>query len=75
MRGSNIRGIFMKRALTFALVTALAVGCLGGCGKKEKSEEIVVPIYKTDKIDYNTVTAEIGDISQKYYVEGRFDYP
>lgn len=65
----------MKKALTFLLTAVLAAGCIGGCGKKDEREEIVVPIYKTDKIDYNTVTAEIGDISQKYFVEGRFDYP
>ncbi len=75
LRVRDIRGIFMKRPLTFFLAAVLAAGCLGGCGKKTGGEEIVVPIYKTDKIDYNTVKAEIGDISQKYFVEGRFDYP
>lgn len=65
----------VKMLFNFILAAALSASCLSGCGKQESGGEIVVPIYKTDKITYNTVEAEIGDISQKYFVEGRFDYP
>ncbi len=63
----------MKK-LALLLAVAMAFSAVG-CASKDDQQEIVVPIYQTDKIDYKTEKAEIGDISQKYYVDGRFDYP
>ena len=63
----------MKK-IALLLAVAMALSAVG-CGSKDDKQEIVVPIYQTDKIDYKTEKAEIGDISQKYYVDGRFDYP
>ena len=63
----------MKK-IALLLAVAMAFSAVG-CGSKDDKQEIVVPIYQTDKIDYKTEKAEIGDISQKYYVDGRFDYP
>jgi multidrug efflux pump subunit AcrA (membrane-fusion protein) len=64
-----------KKALLMAILIAVsAIGC-SGCSSEADAQEIVVPIYETDKIDYKTETAQVGDISQKYYVDGSFDYP
>lgn len=63
----------MKK-IALLLAVAMAFSAVG-CASKDDKQEIVVPIYQTDKIDYKTEKAEIGDISQKYYVDGRFDYP
>lgn len=63
----------MKK-IALLLAVAMALSAVG-CASKDDKQEIVVPIYQTDKIDYKTEKAEIGDISQKYYVDGRFDYP
>ncbi|MCD7742017.1 MAG: biotin/lipoyl-binding protein [Ruminococcus sp.] len=46
-----------------------------GCSSSDEGQEIVVPIYETDEIDYKTEEAVVGDISQKYYVDGYFGYP
>ena len=64
----------MKRtALMLALTAAL---CFSGCASDEKKDdEIVVPIYKAENISYNTETAEIGEITQRYYIDGGFGYP
>lgn len=61
-----------KAALLLAILTAVSAV---GCSAKNDEQEIVVPIYETDKIDYKTEKSELGDISQKYYVDGNFDYP
>ena len=64
----------MKRtALMLALTAAL---CFSGCASDEKKDdEIVIPIYKAENISYNTETAEIGEITQRYYIDGGFGYP
>ncbi len=60
-------------AVVSAAVTALAFGA--GCANDKEREEIVVPIYETKDIKYNTEEVTIGDITQKYYVDGGFGYP
>lgn len=61
-----------KTALILAVIAAFAAS---GCASDDGSGEIAVPIYETNKIEYKTEKAEIGDISQKYYAEGSFGYP
>ncbi|MGN0634216.1 MAG: efflux RND transporter periplasmic adaptor subunit [Oscillospiraceae bacterium] len=61
-----------KIAFLLALIAAVSA-C--GCSSKKDGQEIVVPIYESDKVDYKTEEAVIGDISQKYYIDGEFGYP
>ena len=57
----------MKR---FALLTAACIALtLCGCGKTEIKQEIAVPIYKADDVEYKTAEAAVGDITQRYYVD------
>ncbi|MBR1664364.1 MAG: biotin/lipoyl-binding protein [Ruminococcus sp.] len=61
----------MKRILTAALALTLA-GLLAGCGEKSEETDISIPILETSTPVYNTTTAEIGDISEKYYGEASY---
>ncbi|SDA15909.1 Multidrug efflux pump subunit AcrA (membrane-fusion protein) [Ruminococcus sp. YE71] len=65
----------MRTKLTALAAAAVMLITAVGCGSKQTDDKIVVPIYKTKDINYKTEEAVIGDITQKYYVEGRFDYP
>ncbi len=55
-----------------AVLSAMAVLALTGCGKNDDSAEISIPILETSAPVYNTVTAQTGDISEKYYGEASF---
>lgn len=57
-----------------AAVMALSL-CVSSCSSDGGGEEIVVPIYETDDISYNTVEAVIDDITEKYYSTANFTYP
>ena len=59
------------KALALGLCAVTAVS-FGSCGKKESGAEIEIPILETSSPVYNTVTAEIGDISEKYYGEASY---
>ena len=48
---------------------------LSGCAKKDKKDEIAVPILEAKSVQYKTKTAEIRDISQKYEQPGFYGYP
>ena len=60
-----------KKALTAAVCAALAMS-LASCGKGDKGAEIEIPILETSSPVYNTVKAEVGDISEKYYGEASY---
>ncbi len=62
------------KALAFISAAVLTFG-LCSCGKSDSKDEIAVPILETKEISYKTCTAEIADISQKYYQKGTYDYP
>jgi len=65
----------MKKIVSF--VSALVL-CLSfcSCGKEDKKkEEIKVPILETNEENYNTVTAEVGNITMSYTIEGEYSYP
>lgn len=62
-----------KLLLTVVLLTLTAAFC--SCGKSEENKEIAVPILETKRTEYRTATAEITDISQKYYQNGSYAYP
>ena len=65
-----------KRAfLAILLACALPLSAMTSCGKKTDRDEIKIPILETKEISYKTVTAEIRDISQKYYQEADYAYP
>jgi multidrug efflux pump subunit AcrA (membrane-fusion protein) len=61
-----------KIALVTSLIMMITATACSSCATKTEEQEIVVPIYETDEIDYKTETAEIGDITEKYYVDGMF---
>lgn len=65
----------MKKAVCLVLSAALAaVSC--GCANKDKSQEDAsILILETKEETYNTVTAEVGSISDAYVMDGNFDYP
>ncbi len=63
------------RTKIIALAAAALMLFTTGCAAKDDGKQIVVPIYKTKDINYKTEEAVIGDITQKYYVDGRFDHP
>lgn len=65
----------MKRSICLMIVFILVMSVFAGCGKEEEEEIIAEPIYKTKDIVYETEEAVIGDITQKYYVDGYFGYP
>lgn len=64
----------MKKLLLTAVLLTLSVS-LCSCGKSDGGNEIAVPILETKKTEYRTATAEIKDISQKYYQSGSYSYP
>lgn len=53
-------------------VCAAVTFSLTACGKKSSSAEIEIPILETSAPVYNTVKAEIGSISEKYYGEASY---
>ncbi len=60
----------VKTMKKLALITAAAMTIsLAGCAEKEQKQEIAVPIYKADKVEYKTADAVVGDITKKYYVD------
>ncbi len=61
-----------KLLLTIIVAAALS---LSACGKTSVGNEIEVPILETKEQTFNTVKAEISDISRKYYLEGSYGYP
>lgn len=61
-----------KSVLLLAVLIAFSAS---SCAAKQKEQEIVVPIFEMDEIKYNTEEAVVGDISQKYFVDGKFGYP
>ncbi len=65
----------MIKKLTAAVMAAAMMFSLAACGEKAQKEEIAVPILEARQIEYKTCTAEIGDISEKYYKEGAYGYP
>ncbi|EXM38065.1 RND transporter [Ruminococcus albus SY3] len=62
-----------KRFVILAICVVTAI--FSGCGKKNKQDEIAVPILETKSVNYRTVNAEIRDISQKYEQPGIYSYP
>lgn len=64
----------MKK-LSLVVVVLMAVGLMSSCDKKDKGEEIAVPIYETKGVTYKTVKAEISDISEKYQKKAVYSYP
>jgi acetyl-CoA carboxylase biotin carboxyl carrier protein len=67
----NIMNNTYKKALCAAVCAALAMS-LVSCGKSGESAEIEIPILETSSPVYNTVKAEVGDISEKYYGEASY---
>lgn len=61
----------LKRIIS-AVLAAVTAGCLASCGNSDSSAEIEIPILETSSPVYNTVEAEIGDISEKYYGEAGY---
>lgn len=65
----------MKKIVSLLSVAVLCVS-MSACDKKdEKKEEINIPILETNEENYNTVTAEVGNITMSYTVEGGYSYP
>lgn len=65
----------MKKIVSIITATLLCVG-LCSCGKEENSsQEIQVPILNSNEENYNTVSAEIGNITKSYQLNGKFSYP
>ena len=64
-------------AAALAAVTALvfSVGCALGTEIQQQSGEIEVPIFEAQEIKYNPEPVEIGDITERYYINGKFGYP
>ena len=64
-------------AKRLAVLLCTAVFCFGAasCGEKKDDSVIDVPILKTKEVTYNTVKAEVGDISEKYHQTGQYSYP
>ncbi|MCD8094956.1 MAG: biotin/lipoyl-binding protein [Ruminococcus sp.] len=66
----------MKRFSIISVISAFVMMLTAaGCSSEDEAEEIVIPIYETDEIDYRTEEAVVGDISQKYYADANFGYP
>lgn len=63
-----------KRAFVLA-VAAISILAMSGCNDKEKSDQIKLPILDEGKIEFNTVKAEIGTISETYTLDGSFENP
>jgi RND family efflux transporter MFP subunit len=63
----------MKKTALFAALLMLLTAT--SCTANDAEQEIVVPIYETDEINYKTEEATVGDITQKYYIDGSFNYP
>lgn len=69
---------YIKRIFAAALAAAVAALFAAGCTDKEQSEpsaEIEVPIFEAKEIKYNTEAAVIGDMTERYYINGKFGYP
>ena len=62
---------FLLKAAAVGVCASVALS-LAACGKSESGAEIEIPILETSAPVYNTVTAEIGDISEKYYGEASY---
>ena len=60
-----------KKVLAAAVGLSLMIS-LTSCGKSGESAEIEIPILETSSPVYNTVKAEVGDISEKYYGEASY---
>lgn len=63
-----------KRMLCL-LCCAVFCAAAASCGEKKDDKQIDIPILETKEITYNTVKAEVGDISEKYYETGSYAYP
>lgn len=61
----------VRRILALVLAACLAAP-LACCGNSDSSAEIEIPILETSSPVYNTVKAEVGDISEKYYGEASY---
>ncbi|MCD7726866.1 MAG: biotin/lipoyl-binding protein [Ruminococcus sp.] len=65
-----------KRFMTVALAAlCLCTAALSGCSDEEASEEIQVPILEEGDISFETVSAEIGTISETYTLDGSYENP
>jgi len=64
----------MKKALSFILAAAMAIG-FASCGKEENKEEINVPIFEAKTVKYRTAKAELSEISERYVAEGSYGLP
>lgn len=65
----------MKRLISIITASLLCVG-LCGCGKEDNSsQEIQVPILDSTEENYNTTTAQVGNITKSYQLDGKFSYP
>ncbi len=64
----------MKR-LSLLIVAVLSATMLASCSDSSSEGEIAVPILETEQTEFNTVKAEISDISEKYYQTGSYAYP
>ena len=60
-----------KRALAVMLAGVLTCS-LASCANSDSGAEIEIPILETSSPVYNTVKAEIGNISEKYYGEAGY---
>ncbi len=76
MKTLNI-GVSLRIAGSVLIALAAAFFAVG-CALKEPQEtggEIAVPIFEAAEITYNTVAAEVDDITERYYIDGKFGYP
>ena len=72
-----MKSVFIKRLGAALLAAVSAAVFAAGCAQeiKPQSSEIEVPILEAKEIKYNTEAAVIGDITERYYVNGNFGYP
>lgn len=64
----------IKRVLILA-VAAMTLFTFTGCDDKKADEEIKLPILDERDVEFNTVKAEIGTISETYTLDGLFENP
>ena len=64
----------MKKLMSFALAGLMALS-LAACGSSEENKQITVPIYEAKAVSFKTVKAEVKEISQRYFIEGKYASP
>lgn len=75
MSEGKVGGIALKKRVLILAFAALCVLSLSGCGDKKEDDEIKLPILEGDKIEFNTIKAEIGTISETYTLDGSYSNP